>query len=123
MEFEDVLKNWIRESINQNIPKNVKALSFNLFECSSNYFSIELIGTSYFDKHNSDWACDEIWEPESRSMSENFTANNCQDCLKKIKTILIPLIQKEMNVPKNAHIIAVGVGFVDGDLDIIYERF
>ncbi len=116
------LSAWIHEALNQDIPENVNALCFNLFEWGGGDFGIEMIGTSFFDKDDPDWACDEIWEPVPRSLSEEFTAKNWESYFEITKTLISPIVAQQLSNKKNLHIIAVAIGFVDGDLEEIFER-
>ena len=46
------LKNWLDKLMEYKIPKKVIALNFNLYECASNYWLIELIGSNVFDEYD-----------------------------------------------------------------------
>lgn len=121
--FDKNIADWIRDSLNQNIPKSVKALNFNLSELGFGFksFEVDLIGSSYFDKNDEDWACDEVWSSPKKSliMPDDF-ASNWQDCLIKTKELLTHFI-KIVDIDKD-HVVAVGIGFVDGEINIVYER-
>lgn len=121
MEFEKVFENWITESLSDEIPSTVKAFSFNLYEP----FGIELIGASSFDLDNSDWACDEVWEPKQRGIEIPTSLNiqSWEECLEKMKIILSKILEENTH---NSRILksrnGVALGFVDGDLEILFKK-
>jgi len=123
-EFEDVLKTWIQSSLKESIPPKVKALCFNLFEPSSREFGVELIGSSYFDPNDEDWACNEIWESNPRKLiiPYQFSSHEWRYCQDKLKNIISNYMKKKLNEVGYNNIVAVAIGFVDGDLDFIYKK-
>ena len=118
----DMIK-WIDAVLAMNIPQSVKALCFNLYEDGPNHWSMEVIGASAFDEEDSDWACEEvtdfctrdnpfIWE-ESASWS---------DVLKGVANRLKLYFTEGSNAEKIKRLDGVGVGFVDGDIEVIYSN-
>ena len=123
MDFERKFQNWLDEALKEPIPSSVKAFSFNLFEYHQTpevMFGVELVGTSTFDETNSDWACDEVWEPRTRSLEIplTFSTRNWEECLKKIKLQVINYLNAESLLNGK---FGVGIGFVDGDLELIWR--
>jgi len=119
LEFE----RWLDKSLKENIPTEVKAFSFNLYEPPGG-FGIEIIGAAYFDENDPDWACDEIWEPKQRGIEIpiEFSGNSWEECLKKMESIARQYLQQgqERNILLASE--GVGIGFVDGDISIIYKN-
>ena len=71
MNFEREFENWLSTALQVPVPEEVKAFSFNLFEPAGEEevkFGIELIGAGNYDPDDSDWACDEVWEPKQRRL-------------------------------------------------------
>ena len=69
LNFGQKLKNWLNQGLRSELPNEIKAFSFNLFEpaqVDGVKFGVELIGAGKFDENDPDWACDEIWEPEQQ---------------------------------------------------------
>ena len=83
---------WLDEVLEQSVPEEVVAFCFNLYEDGDNSWSMELVGTASFDEEDMDWACDEVTDFGTREVPFG--------------------VLKEKN--------GVGVGFVDGDIEIIY---
>ena len=50
----------------KEIPDGVVAPSFNIYEDGRRRWSVEVVGTSSFDKDGEDWACDEATDFETR---------------------------------------------------------
>ena len=127
MDFEKVFETWLDESLSQEIPKSVVAFSFNLYEpafIDDVKFGIELIGAEAFDEDDPDWACEEAWEPKARGIDipVSYSGDSWEECLEKLKA----LVQKHLE--NNSSFVQVlkskegiGIGFVDGDLEILWK--
>lgn len=127
MHFEQQFESWLNESLSQDIPATVKAFSFNLYEpafVDDVKFGIELIGAEAFDEGGSDWACEEVWEPTTRGIDipTSYTSESWETCLQRLKLLVLrhldsdsPAIQKLKSKQ------GIGIGFVDGDLEIIWK--
>lgn len=57
--FDEVSK-WLNLVLEQDIPEEVLAFCFNLYEDGENSWSMELVGTERFDADDEAWPCDEI---------------------------------------------------------------
>ncbi len=126
MSFEFDFRQWLAEGFRQPIPASVKAFSFNLFEYPETptcKFGIEIIGTSRFDENDSDWASEEIWEPSARAIEipKSYSGLDWEECLGKAKDLITICLNTipEGDVLKSR--LAVGVGFVDGGLEVIWR--
>lgn len=121
MEFEAAVYRWINESLSGGSPAHVKAFSFNLYETDVG-FGIELIGASEFSPDNADWACEEVFEPKQRRINIplSFSGESWQQCLEKMKSIISSYLQTgESGAKVLNQAQGVGIGFVDGDLEIL----
>lgn len=124
MNFEDTFKYWLENALQKGVPGSVKAFSFNLFEYPETNevkFGVELVGTETFDESDSDWACDEIWEPEQRTLAIpiSYSGKSWEDCFGRIKELVTALLNcGAVAVLKSRS--GVGVGFVDGDIEIVW---
>ncbi|TQV88228.1 hypothetical protein [Aliikangiella coralliicola] len=121
MNFEKQFYQWINQSLTGEIPPDVRAFSFNLFETGEN-FGIELIGASEFDKHNSDWACEEIFEPKLRQLAIplSYSGNSWEECLEKMNKLCIEYLnsgEPGANILNRSQ--GIGIGFVDGELALL----
>lgn len=110
---------WLDEVLENELPDTVKAINFNLYDDGDNVWSVELIGASRFDPDDEDWACDEVfttreeplaWEEDTSSLDIQEQAYNA------IKEYL----ESGLYADKLKQYEGVGVGFVDGELFIVY---
>ncbi len=110
---------WLDAALEAGGPDGVAAFNFNLYEDADDLWSIELIGAPSFDAENPDWACDEVFtnreDPLSWSAETDWeeVLETMTQCVEKY------LIEGEYApVLKDSE--AVGIGFVDGDITIVY---
>lgn len=121
MEFQVTFKNWINESLSCDLPSTVGAFCFNLFETGID-FGIELVGCPSYDENDPDWACDEIFEAKQRSIDIPlaYSGENWEECLEKMKELTVSFMcSNEPGAKVLNKAGAVGIGFVDGDLEIL----
>ena len=78
-------------------------------------------GTSTFDESSSDWACREVYTTRDTA----FVLMKESDW-KTVESLFVSLLEKYLDGGKYASALkkyrAVGVGFVDGDLHILYKK-
>lgn len=127
MDFENNFVSWLSNSLSQEIPDSVRAFSFNLYEpalVNDVKFGIELIGAESFDEHDSDWACEEVWEPATRSIDIplSYSSESWETCLERVKALVMKHLSTDavysMKLKSKQ---GVGVGFVDGDLEMVWK--
>lgn len=114
---------WLGGVLNEGVPEETAAFCFNLYEDAGNNWSMELIGSERFDAFDDDWACDEITDFGTREHPFLWNqAGTWDEILRGICEILKKYLQtgKYSEVLKSK--IAVGVGFTDGDIEIIYKN-
>lgn len=56
----DKVSKWLDDVLETDIPKEVVAFGFNLYDDGNYNWSMELIGTSEFDVDDEDWLCNEV---------------------------------------------------------------
>ena len=106
------------------LPEEIVAFNFNLYESSEDaeppLFDVQLIGAPSYDADDPDWACDEIY-----STGENLFTLSAEDweaCLADV----IGLVEQYLSDGQYADLFhakqALTVGFVDGDLEVVFER-
>jgi len=127
MNFEESFCAWLGESVSEPIPTSVKAFAFNLFEYPETptvKFGVELIGAGSFDLADPDWACDEVWEPSCRRLEipTSFSSQAWEDCLDRVKGLVLGCLESQLHGPLLKRGEAVGLGFVDGDLNLVWHR-
>lgn len=119
----DEVFEWLDGVLAQGVSNDVIAFCFNLYdEGDSNWF-MEVVGTERFDIEDSDWPCDEITDLGTRKKPFAWNSSaGWEKVLEEMMSILSEYISngKHANVLKSGS--GVGVGFVDGDVEIIYEH-
>ncbi len=116
MDFKNEFHNWANRNLEA---ANSHAYCFNLIE-NSDVYSIELVGTNSFDSQDEDWACDECFEATPRSIEIGNEFDNWESCLWSMVDFLEGYIGSNeigANILNKSK--GVGVGFVDGNLEIL----
>ena len=112
---------WLDAVLKVELPSEVKAINFNLYEDAENIWSVELVGTSEFDEKDDDWACCEVF-----STRENPFAIEQEGDWQVVEEIfgewISDYIANGKLSEKMKQYEAVGMGFVDGDLTILFKR-
>ena len=127
MDFSEEFDMWLASVLAAELPDTVVAFSFNLFELESvdAKYGIELIGANEFALRDSDWACGEAWvaNPRSISIPRSFADGGWEECLRDAKRLLTNALRKSSPpATKLKETRAVAIGFVDGDLELIWQR-
>ena len=117
---ESSFYNWL-EAVLKKLPSDIEAIHFNLYEDGDNKWSVELMGTSAFDENNSDWACNEVY-----TTRENPYVLTKKSDWKAIENLFTTFLLNYLERGKYAPILkacrGIGIGFVDGDLSLIYKK-
>ncbi len=115
---------WVNPILADNSFAGVKAFNFNLYEDYDGdnvVFNVQMIGAPSYDADDSEWACEEIF-----STGENlFRIPDCDDweiCLELFGKIVADYLAKGKYADVLMSSEAVAYGFVDGDLEIAYQR-
>ncbi len=118
------LSDWIDDVLNIDIPDEVMAFCFNLYEEGNGSWSMELIGSERFDLEDEDWACDEVTDFRSRQKPYEWEADyTWEEALAYMFNALTDYLEngKYANLLKSRT--GVGVGFVDGNIKILHSNF
>lgn len=118
-ELKEIVKNWILDiDKTETLPSNIVALCFNIYED----YGLELIGSTWFDEDDEDWACDDdtSFIPAQRScpgfqLSESIQWEEVQEI---VVAILKDLVKELADLPL-FQVEHIATGFVDGNLIII----
>ncbi len=115
--------NWLDNVLVQDIPEKVVAFCFNLYDDGDECWSMELVGTERFDIDDEDWPCDEVTDFGTREELLRWT-NGAE--WNVILGEVIGILNQYLEYGKFANVLkgksGVGVGFVDGDIDVLYSR-
>lgn len=117
MEF----KNWLERHLSDNIPSNVIAFNFNIYESSiDNQYDVQLVGSSYYSIDDENWACNTIYSTGEDLFS--FNSASWEIALNEFIEFVKKFLHScdENNRLKQAEYITAG--FVDGNLEIIFRK-
>ena len=110
---------WLDAALEAEMPEDIAAFNFNLYEDGDNLWSIELIGASRFDPEDPDWACEEVF-----TNREDPLCWSAETDWENILETMTQYVEKYLVEGKYAALLkeseAVGIGFVDGDITIVY---
>ena len=80
-----------------------------------------MIGSESYDVDDDDWACDEVFTTRDQPF-----VIECESDWELVETFFISLVNEYLSSGKYAGKLkeyqAIGIGFVDGDLHILYAR-
>jgi hypothetical protein len=115
---------WLDKYLDKDIYEKAVAVNFNLYEGADDNYHIEVIWSDEFDESDSDWACSEIFT----TRDDVFHISRTKDILKWeeglefIKDLVNKYLANGKHSAKLKVYQAVGIGFVDGDLEILYKK-
>ncbi len=112
---------WIGNILSQELPTDILAIIFNLYEEENNVWSLELVGTASFDTDDDDWACDEMFNTRETPLRWEQKAI-WEEILVNISSIITKYLEKGQYAEKLKIYQGVGIGFVDGDINLIYKN-
>ena len=121
------VETWLNAILQQVVPAEIVGVNFNLYEDfepgGEKSWSMELVGTGSFDKEDEDWACDEVCDFGTRETPFCWRENAEWDMiLEKIVQILRKYMSEGLFAGKLKQCDGVGVGFVDGNIEILYVK-
>ena len=122
MSFDSTFTKWLDQSVPADLPSGVRGFSFNLTEAMPGELEIELIGAERFDTDDEDWACEEIWEPTQRSIEISNVAvgNSWEEVLERMAEMVMDYLSSGARSATLKSADGVGIGFVDGNLKILW---
>lgn len=110
---------WVDRTLSEH-PMDVAAYNFNLYEHDRS-FAIQLIGATRFDRDDPSWPCDEAFSSgeDLFEVPHEIVGSDWQDGLATAKQLIMNYVRSgaQREKLKGAH--GVGVGFVDGDIDLV----
>ena len=114
---------WLDVVLETDIPAEVVAFGFNLYEDIDHDWSMELIGTSKFDVDDEDWLCNEVTDLDTRENPLQWhRETGCEEILNDI----VSALKEYLKNGKYADILkaksGVGVGFVNGNIEILHVK-
>lgn len=109
---------WLDSILEGNLPDEVVAVNLNLYDRTDNNWAADFIGADHFDLEDEDWACDEVFLAD-----EQFEWKRDADW-KTVLAEVVEALQLYLEVgmfgSKLTAYQGVGVGFVDGNIEIVH---
>ena len=117
------IEEWLNNALEQEIPSGTTAFNFNLYEDEPNTWSMELVGTKDFDPDDDDWACYETTDLGTREEPLSWEKEaEWDEILDEIVDALKQYLENGLHAEILKSYAGVGVGFVDGDIEILYSK-
>ena len=117
MEYEDFEK-WVDTALAVELPENIEAFCFNLYEKGNNVYAVEIIGSPTFDETDENWDCDEVFNNRGYPLcwkSDKSWEGVLEDTVAHVKRYLKEGKYASLLLSKKG----VGVGFVDGNIELL----
>lgn len=122
-EFYIEFNTWADRVLTKHASNSVVAYNFNLYEHAKE-FAIQLVGTRSFGLKDQDWACDEIFSSgeDLFVLPHAIVGNRWQNGLEAAKALVKNYLHHGAQAASLKASRGVGVGFVDGDIELAYLR-
>ncbi len=118
-----LFSNWLDRIMEQELPKGIIAYNFNLYEGSNGTYDIQLVGTDEYDEDDEDWACTDYFTSgeDICYIKRTNDIKKWEDGLCYIKKMVERYLTEGIHAHALKETTVIGIGFVDGDIDIIYR--
>ena len=119
MTFSEELYDWIDDALRPVTNPEKLGFCFNLREP----YGIEIIGSDAFDENDVDWPCEETYVPSPKDIDipAEVCSGTWEECLALVKDLVQKYLKcKRDGADKLIKSKGVGIGFVDGDLELLY---
>ena len=115
------LTNWIEAEVNHISSNEIIEICFNLYEDGNDEWSLEIVGTNSFDMRDADWACAEVYTTREHPYRWH-QITTWDKVLQEVREELIAYLQCDTKQAKKlVSYQGIGLGFVDGDMQILYH--
>ena len=118
--YEEI-EEWLDSLDLEDMPESIIAYNITLYEGDETY-DLQLIGSDEFDKDDPDWACSEVYSSEEEICYIEMTdeVGDWENAQKQFAECIKEYLEdgKYADVLKAAK--AIGIGFVDGDIELLY---
>jgi len=123
-DLEKQFNRWVDEVLSAELPEGIEAFHFNLYDASRTH-DVEIVGCPTYDPNDSDWACDDIFmsdDPRFELSHEAVGRHWEQGLAAAIELLKAYLASGSLGAARMKESKAVSVGFVDGDLHLVWAR-
>ena len=122
-EFSAWLDNLLE---NNEMPEDTAAFNFNLYEesedSSEHIYGVQLIAADRFEPEDGEWACYEAWSSEEDIFCVD-TSDEEDTSAQYAQKLIGEMVSEYLASGKYRDILlgtqAVGIGFVDGDIELL----
>ena len=124
--FERTFQSWLETSLGGTIPSEEKAFAFNLHEradVNGVTFGVELVGTNSFSAYDPDWGLDVVWQPPQRMLMLPLACSggDLLECFARVKGFVAQTLTTDSAAVRRLKASqGVGVGFADGDIEVLW---
>lgn len=125
-EIYNAFADWLNSLLEKDMPENTKAYNFNLYEEEDETYGIQLIASDrFYENDGGEWACSEIYSSEEDIFYIDHSDEKNADRKRGMEFICSLINEylkngKYSDKLKNSH--AVGAGFIDGDIEILFKK-
>jgi len=122
-EFCKEFNAWVDRLLTKHASSSVVAYNFNLYE-HTEQFAIQLVGARSFDVTDQDWACDEIFSSgeDLFYLPHTIVGDRWKNGLEAAQSLVKNYLQEGAQAAFLKESRGVGVGFVEGDIELAYLR-
>lgn len=107
---------------NRQLPDGVVALNVNIYDGANDTYDVELIGAPAFDENDDDWACEELFTSDILSLPVTPETEDWEEGLAHIIGMVRQYLQTGRFRGMLEGFEAVGVGHVNGAIEVVYRR-
>ncbi|HBB70979.1 MAG TPA: hypothetical protein DCZ71_00020 [Ruminococcus sp.] len=120
---------WLDDLLeNNDMPGETAAFNFNLYEesedSSEHIYGIQLIAADRFEEEDGEWACYEAWTSGEDIFCID-TSDEPDTGTQHAMELISEMVSEYLGSGKYREILtgtrAVGIGFVDGDIELLYK--
>lgn len=115
------MRHWLDQVLKKGLPGQAVEILFNLYEDGKDWWSLELAGTGSFDPENPDWGCEEVFATRENPYQWVQRAP-WQKILRETEEAPREYLRTGGYVDTLKAYQGVGVGFVEGDIKILYQK-
>lgn len=125
-EIYNAFADWLNSLFEKDMPENTKAYNFNIYEEEDETYGIQLIASDrFYENDGGEWACSEIYSSEEDIFyidhSDEKNADR-QRGMEFICSLINEYLKNGKYSDKLKNSKAVGAGFVDGDIEILFKK-
>ena len=124
-EVYNEFESWIDYLLESStMPEDTKAYCFNLYEEEDNIYSLQIVAAGRYSDTDSDWPCDEVWSSGEDIFMIDISDEEIKDrqhAYEIFRSIVAEYLLEGKYRYMLTSYLALAMGYVDGDLEIIYK--